>query len=46
VAEFNQSIGDGIITPNESKHLLRETQAIQEVSLSMKLTLEEEAVPD
>ncbi len=44
MAEYNQSIEDGIITLNESKRLLRETQAIQEVLLSMKLNLEDEAV--
>jgi len=45
MAEYNQSIEDGIITLNESKRLLHETQAIQEVLLNMKLNLEEEAVP-
>ncbi|MEE9387674.1 MAG: phage regulatory CII family protein [Paracoccaceae bacterium] len=44
MAEYNQSIEDGIITLNESKRLLSETQAIQQVLLSMKLNLEEEAV--
>ncbi len=44
MAEYNQSIEDGVITLNESKRLLRETVAIQEVLLSMKLNLEEEAV--
>ncbi len=44
MAEYNQSMEDGIITLNESKRLLRETLAIQEVLLSMKLNLEEEAV--
>ena len=44
MAEYSQSIEDGIITLNESKRLLNETQAIQEVLLSMKLHLEEEAV--
>jgi hypothetical protein len=43
MAEYNQSMEDGIITINESKRLLRETVAIQEVLLSMKLNLEEEA---
>ncbi len=43
MAEYNQSIEDGIITLNESKRLLRETLAIQEVLLSMKLNLEEAA---
>lgn len=44
MAEYNQSMEDGIITLNESKRLLHETQAIQEVLLNMKLSLEEEAV--
>lgn len=42
MAEYNQSIEDGIITLNEAKRLLRETTSIQEVLLSMKLHLEEE----
>jgi len=44
MTEYHQSIEDGIITLNESKRLLQETQAIQEVLLNMKLSLEEEAV--
>lgn len=44
MGEYNQSMEDGIITLNESKRLLHETLAIQEVLLSMKLNLEEEAV--
>ncbi len=43
MAEYSQSIEDGIITLNESKRLLRETQAIQQVLLNMKLHLEEKA---
>lgn len=43
MSEYNQSIEDGVISLNESKKLLRETVAIQEVLLSMKLNLEEEA---
>ena len=43
MAEYNQSIEDGVISLNEAKRLLRETTAIQEVLLSMKLHLEEEA---
>ncbi len=42
MAEYNQSIEDGVITLNEAKRLLRETTAIQEVLLSMKLHLEDE----
>ncbi len=41
MAEYHQSMEDGIITTNESKRLLRETLAIQEVLLNMKLNLEE-----
>jgi hypothetical protein len=43
MAEYNQAIGDGKITINEAKRLLRETLAIQQVLLEMKLNLEEEA---
>ncbi len=42
MAEYNQSIEDGVISLNEAKRLLRETTSIQEVLLSMKLHLEEE----
>ena len=42
MAEYNTSMEDGIITVNEAKRLLRETLAIQEVLLSMKLHLEED----
>ena len=34
--------GDGVISINEAKRLLRETLAIQQVLLDMKLNLEEE----
>ena len=42
MAEYHQSIQDGIITIAEAKRLLQETVAIQEVLLQMKLNLEEE----
>jgi hypothetical protein len=42
MAEYNQAIGDGKISVNEAKRLLRETLAIQQVLLDMKLNLEEE----
>ncbi|MGB7317415.1 MAG: hypothetical protein WBC85_05555 [Planktotalea sp.] len=42
MAEYNTSIEDGIITVNEAKRLLKETLAIQQVLLDMKLHLEEE----
>ena len=44
MAEYNQSIEDGVITANEAKRLLRETIALQRVLLDMKLHLEEESV--
>lgn len=43
MSEYNAAIGDGRITVNEAKRLLRETLAIQQVLLEMKLNLEEEA---
>lgn len=41
MAEYNLSIADGIITVNEAKRMLRETSALQQVLLDMKLHLEE-----
>jgi hypothetical protein len=41
MAEYNQSMADGIITLNEAKRLLRETTALQKVLLDMKLHLDE-----
>lgn len=43
MAEYSQSIEDGIITINEAKRLMRETQALQHVLMDMKLHLEEES---
>ena len=43
MAEYNPAISDGKISVNEAKRLLRETLAIQQVLLEMKLNLEEEA---
>lgn len=43
MSEYNIAIGDGVISINEAKRLLRETLAIQQVLLNMKLNLEEEA---
>ncbi|RID91801.1 hypothetical protein D2N39_11195 [Gemmobacter lutimaris] len=43
MAEYNNAIADGRISVNEAKRLLRETLAIQQVLLEMKLNLEEEA---
>lgn len=42
MGEYNQAIADGKITINEAKRMLRETLAIQQVLLEMKLNLEEE----
>lgn len=42
MSEYHQSIEDGVITINEAKRLLRETSALQQVLLEMKLHLEEE----
>jgi len=43
MAEYNQSIEDGIISVNEAKRLLRETVQLQRVLLDMKMHLEEES---
>ena len=43
MAEYSQSIEDGVITINEAKRLLRETTSMQEVLLNIKLHLEDEA---
>ena len=43
MGEYNSAIADGKISINEAKRLLRETLAIQQVLLEMKLNLEEEA---
>ena len=43
MSEYNQAIADGKITNNEAKRMLRETRAIQQVLLDMKLNLEDEA---
>ena len=39
MAEYNLAIGDGKITINEAKRMLRETLAIQDVILLMKLNI-------
>lgn len=41
MAEYNQSIQDGVISINEAKRMLRETTALQQVLLEMKLHLED-----
>lgn len=43
MAEYQQSIEDGVITINEAKRLLRETLSLQHVLIDMKLHLEEES---
>lgn len=43
MGEYNLAIADGKISINEAKRLLRETLALQQVLLEMKLNLEEEA---
>ena len=43
MSEYGQSIEDGIITVNEAKRLIRETLALQNVLMDMKLHLEEES---
>lgn len=40
MAEYNLAIGDGRISANEAKRMLRETLALQQVLLEMKLNLE------
>ena len=43
MSEYSMAIGDGMITVNEAKRMLRETLALQQVLLDMKLNLEEES---
>lgn len=43
MAEYQQSIQDGVISVNEAKRLLKETVALQQVLIDMKLNLEEES---
>ena len=43
MAEYQQSIEDGVITINEAKRLLKETSILQQVLIDMKLHLEEES---
>lgn len=45
MAEYRQSIEDGVISVNESKRLLRETVELQQVLLDIKLHLELESGP-
>jgi hypothetical protein len=41
MAEYQQSMEDGIITENEAKRLLQETVQLQQVLIDMKLHLQE-----
>ncbi|MBV1895294.1 MAG: hypothetical protein KUG70_02465 [Rhodobacteraceae bacterium] len=41
MAEYQQSMEDGIITENEAKRLLQETLLLQQVLIDMKLHLQE-----
>ncbi|MEM5475363.1 hypothetical protein [Pacificibacter sp. AS14] len=43
MGEYTVSMEDGIITINEAKRLLRETLELQQVLMSMKMHLEDEA---
>lgn len=43
MAEYNDSIADGVISLNEAKRLLRETSDIQQVLMDIKLHLEKES---
>lgn len=42
MSEYHQAIADGVITSNEAKRLLKETVALQQVLIDMKLHLEDE----
>jgi hypothetical protein len=44
MAEYHQSIEDGVISANEARRLLRETLALQQVLVDVKLHLEDETV--
>jgi hypothetical protein len=41
MAEYHQSIQDGVISVNEARRLLRETLELQQVLIDMKLNLED-----
>lgn len=46
MGEYHVAIDDGVISINEAKRLLRETLALQQVLLDMKLSLEHKATDD
>ncbi len=45
MAEYHQSIEDGVISVNEAKRMLAETLALQQVLVDIKMKLETEAAP-
>ena len=42
MAEYNHSIADGVISLNEAKRLLEETNSLQQVLVEMKMHLQEQ----
>ncbi|MBT8418334.1 MAG: hypothetical protein KJO42_12910 [Silicimonas sp.] len=44
MAEYNHSIADGVISLNEAKRLLDETNALQKVLVEMKMHLQDQRV--
>ena len=42
MAEYNHSIADGVISLNEARRLLEETNALQQVLMEMKIHLQED----
>lgn len=44
MAEYNHSIADGVISLNEAKRLLDETNALQQVLVEMKMHLQDQQV--
>lgn len=42
MAEYNHSISDGVISYNEARRLLEETNALQQVLMDMKLHLQDQ----
>lgn len=46
MAEYNRSMEDGVISVNEAKRLLQETNALQKVLIDMKMHLQEDESGD
>ena len=44
MAEYNHSIDDGVISLNEAKRLLEETNSLQQILMEMKLHLQDDVV--